>query len=642
MATWLRERLRRLFLGVMLLLAGTLGWLAWRLLLQDQQLAAQRLMEQRDTAADVVVAVLEKRLAEIRQDLGLIVNGAEPAKPPHPSDGATFVRFSSGTFRVWPEHNLAYYPEVREEPEAPASLFATADLLEFQKHDYPAAVTASRNLADSRDAKVRAAALARMARNYSSAAQPREALQTYETLARLGSVRVAGMPAALAADEGALWVLDRQGDADAARNAAVKLGRDLNSGQWPITAAAYQFLGEEVSRRLPGGASRGELPRDDLKLSAAEGAQRLWEKWTLGTSGADVSADSILLQWKASGGTLAGFEGSVRFLEGVAGELKPLFEARKVRLVLADADGRQVFGAAPAGESRPAVRLASATQLPWTVQVFSSADSAGELQSRRNLLLAVLAVLGALLLAGTWFIGHAVARELAVARLQSDFVSAVSHEFRTPLTTLCQLSELLVRGRISGEEDRQQYYQLLQSESHRLRRLVETLLNFGRLEAGKLQLRFEPIDAGALLRQSASEFEQGQQARGRHFEVATCASSTVRGDRETLRCVFWNLFENAVKYSPGTDTVWVEMARSSGQVEISVRDRGVGIPRGEQKRIFDKFVRGSAARDVDIRGTGIGLALARQIVREHGGDISVDSEPGQGSTFRVRLPGVDA
>jgi len=310
---------------------------------------------------------------------------------------------------------------------------------------------------------------------------------------------------------------------------------------------------------------------------------------------------------------------------------------------LADAEGRQLFGAPPdPGESRAAIRLASTTQLPWTVQVFSSPDSTGGLSSRRHLLLAVLGLLLALLVMGSWFIAHAVSRELAVARLQSDFVSAVSHEFRTPLTTLCQLSELLVRGRISGEDDRQQYYAMLHNESHRLRRLVETLLNFGRLEAGKMQLRFEPLDAAALLRQSAIEFEQGQQARGRHLDVATCNSSTVRGDRETLRCVFWNLFENAVKYSPGTDTVWVEMAQGGGQVEISVRDRGVGIPRGEQKRIFDKFVRGSAARDIDIRGTGIGLALARQIVREHGGDITVESDPGQGSTFRVRLPEVNS
>jgi signal transduction histidine kinase len=85
--------------------------------------------------------------------------------------------------------------------------------------------------------------------------------------------------------------------------------------------------------------------------------------------------------------------------------------------------------------------------------------------------------------------------------------------------------------------------------------------------------------------------------------------------------------------------VWVELAQSDVQVEIKVRDQGVGIPRGEQRRIFEKFVRGTAARASDVRGTGIGLALARQIVRAHGGDITLESEPGQGSTFRVALPG---
>ena len=106
--------------------------------------------------------------------------------------------------------------------------------------------------------------------------------------------------------------------------------------------------------------------------------------------------------------------------------------------------------------------------------------------------------------------------------------------------------------------------------------------------------------------------------------------------------MFWNLFENAVKYSPDCDTVWVELANSGAQVQIAVRDQGVGIPRSEQRRIFEKFVRGSAARASDVRGTGIGLAMARQIVRAHGGDITVESEPGKGSTFRVMLPGTEA
>jgi signal transduction histidine kinase len=100
----------------------------------------------------------------------------------------------------------------------------------------------------------------------------------------------------------------------------------------------------------------------------------------------------------------------------------------------------------------------------------------------------------------------------------------------------------------------------------------------------------------------------------------------------------WNLFENAAKYSPDCDTVTVMVAANPRRVEIAVRDQGIGIPRHEQRRIFEKFVRGSVARESNIRGTGIGLAMARQIVRAHGGDITVESEPGRGSTFRVLLP----
>jgi len=183
---------------------------------------------------------------------------------------------------------------------------------------------------------------------------------------------------------------------------------------------------------------------------------------------------------------------------------------------------------------------------------------------------------------------------------------------------------------------------LLYTESNRLRRLVEALLNFGRLEAGRLQFHFEEVDAAAFLRQSASEFIEAQQTFGHRLEIETLEAPKVQADRETLRCVFWNLFENAVKYSPGCDTVWVSLSRSGSQVEIAVRDQGVGIPHSEHRRIFEKFVRGSTAKEKNISGTGIGLAMARQIVRAHGGDITLKSEPGKGSTFRVVLPEMQA
>jgi two-component system sensor histidine kinase SenX3 len=111
----------------------------------------------------------------------------------------------------------------------------------------------------------------------------------------------------------------------------------------------------------------------------------------------------------------------------------------------------------------------------------------------------------------------------------------------------------------------------------------------------------------------------------------------VQADREALRCALWNLLENAVKYSPGGETVHIDVTRDGRFVEIAVRDEGIGIPRDEQRRIFDRFTRGAEARERHIGGTGIGLATAREIVRAHGGEIIVVSEPGRGSTFTIRL-----
>lgn len=159
-------------------------------------------------------------------------------------------------------------------------------------------------------------------------------------------------------------------------------------------------------------------------------------------------------------------------------------------------------------------------------------------------------------------------------------------------------------------------------------------------EANRMQFRFEDIEAVTLVLQSTAEFEQGQQSGGCRIEVTSRAESTmVRADGETLRCVFWNLFENAVKYSPDCDTVWVDLDKNGSQVEIAVRGRGIGIPRAEHRRIFEKFIRGSTARERGIRGsTGIGLAMARQIVRAHGGHVMLESEPAKGSTFGIVLP----
>jgi len=224
--------------------------------------------------------------------------------------------------------------------------------------------------------------------------------------------------------------------------------------------------------------------------------------------------------------------------------------------------------------------------------------------------------------------------------MQSDFVSAVSHEFRSPLTSIRQLSEILAFGRVPGEERRQTYYETLVRETQRLQRLVEALLNFGRMEAGARPYRFEDVDAAVLAQHVAAEFEN-EIAAGRHIELRGNGDCRFRADPEALGVALRNLVDNALKYSPDHPTVWLEWGVEKTRVAIRVRDRGAGIAPAERKHIFRKFVRGSAAATGNVKGSGVGLAMVRHIVDAHRGEIRVESEVGEGSTFTVLLPQVE-
>lgn len=247
------------------------------------------------------------------------------------------------------------------------------------------------------------------------------------------------------------------------------------------------------------------------------------------------------------------------------------------------------------------------------------------------------------ILGSGYVVYRAISRELRVAQLQSDFVAAVSHEFRSPLTTLRTITELLAQSRISDESRRRQSYVFLDRETNRLHRLVEDLLDFGRMESGRKQYRVEPHDAFDLVRATVTDFTEHAEAQG--FSVKAdlvtpegASASTIRVDEEAFRRAVRNLLDNAVKYSPVCRTVWVNATICDHRVLISVRDQGMGIDAEEKQAIFQKFVRGQAAKKAGIKGTGIGLAMVRQLSEAMGGEIRVQSEVGVGSTFTLVLP----
>jgi two-component system phosphate regulon sensor histidine kinase PhoR len=215
------------------------------------------------------------------------------------------------------------------------------------------------------------------------------------------------------------------------------------------------------------------------------------------------------------------------------------------------------------------------------------------------------------------------------------------HEIRTPLSTLCLISEELEAGNICDEEERREHYRALAEESRRLRRVILSFLEFTRIEADVAAYRFDTVDLVELIRQVGQEFEHEFASRGYRVEIQLSDETLfISANEAAIRTILWNLMDNAMKYSPICHTVWISGGRECGNVAIRVQDHGLGIPEAELTQVFRKFVRGETAKKIPIPGTGVGLAIVRHIVDLHHGEIHVQSKVGQGSTFTVLLPGL--
>jgi len=220
-------------------------------------------------------------------------------------------------------------------------------------------------------------------------------------------------------------------------------------------------------------------------------------------------------------------------------------------------------------------------------------------------------------------------------RMKTELVSIVSHELRTPLASVLGFTSLLLK-RDFEPDTRRHYLGIIDAQARRLAALLEDLLDVQRIEHEGVELATERVDVATLLDQQAQLY--AAQSPNHRLEVALEERPlTVRGDPGRLAQVVGNLLSNAIKYSPEGGTVALAAARSGDGVRVIVRDEGLGIPPDQQSRIFTKFFRGDAGA-TGITGTGLGLAVSREIVEAHGGRIGFDSNPGSGSTFWLELP----
>jgi len=247
--------------------------------------------------------------------------------------------------------------------------------------------------------------------------------------------------------------------------------------------------------------------------------------------------------------------------------------------------------------------------------------------------------LNIIILLGVWFVFRNIKREVELAQLKSDFVSNVSHELRTPLSLISMFAETLMLNRVRTEERKHDYYKIISQETVRLTAMVNKILNFSKIEAGKRIYSLQSINLNEIVKEviEAYEFHITQQGFSYDFKAAD-QQLLISGDHEAITEAIINLLDNAVKYSPKEKSIRVSTGHTDQYHFVEVSDKGQGISDTHRKAIFDKFYRATSGNVQSVKGTGLGLSLVKHIMDAHNGRIEVISSLGEGSIFRLCFP----
>jgi signal transduction histidine kinase len=628
LGSWFRSPYGLLGAFLALTLGPALGLvcLGWRLLDQDRALEAQRITERREQAADRLITALQRALQASAADLAHL-------RAPLPGEDALIAEIQPSGIRAYPDGGLLFYPAASAPQEVPPGAYREAEAYEFRGRDYAKAIAALKPLTASPNRSIRAGAWLRIARNQRKAGHLSQALKSYDELASYAETAVAGLPAELVALRSSCSLLAQQNRKGDLVKKATYLYAMLRKGSWQLSRSVYDVSAEEAAAWS--GADRS-AEAGAVALAEAVAWIEENEKLTPDDSGGTCISKQgrlvTLLRTRQSEGMRILVAGPAYIERKWLAPLAPLADKLRVEFSVKEMNP---------DSTAPTMRAPTSTGLPWTVLVANKDVQVemNEFAGRRNLLLGVFALLAIVIAAGSYTVARAIAREFAAMRLQSEFVSAVSHEFRTPLTSLRQLSEVLNEGRPLEEVRRRNYYQVLDRATSRLQKLVEGLLDFGRMEAKAMVYRKRDIDPGAFLMSVVNEFQREVADHGYRIEVNTAQNlPKIYADPDALGSAVWNLLDNAIKYSPECRTIRTEIELEGSCLAIRVKDQGLGIPAAEHSKIMRKFVRGSAAEAMGIKGTGVGLAMVKHIVHAHGGTLRIESAPGEGSTFSILLP----
>ena len=568
------RRVVGVFLALVLVPSVLLVGLGWRLFQQDRTVSLQQLQERRRQTADLAVSILEQALASAEQSLRDVASLGRVAAH---GDAAAIV-VERGRMSVAAGGRVAYLPAPAPGQPVRAEPFLDAD--EWGRNgDVSRAGAKYRELAESRDPATRAGALLRLKKGVAIEEQ-------LELLARMKSIEGAAIedvPVELFArvercrlleDLGGPWSTGKR--RRSATTSSAVAGQSAAASMTPIFTTRGAGHETDTTLRRATAAERLAAAVDAWWSSPADAGTRSGRRFTGDGLGAT-------LLWSSEGERRILLAALPEYVEREwVATTASLASRQNARILTRDPATRGAQG----DEER---RSAADTGLPWSV-VVADADLATDLaqvEGRRSLWLSGLAALVLLLGAGAYLVTRAVGRELAVARLQSDFVAAVSHEFRTPLTSMRQLTEILVDERVTDGQRRRSYYLALARQTDRLHRLVESLLDLGRLETGRSPYRLEPLDACALVRSVVDDFRARRRGHGVRIDLEIDGDAAPGGRRQGR-----------------ADERALESARQRGEVLADCRtvwvsvEREARAPADPRSRSWHRHSARRAARDL--------------------------------------------
>lgn len=309
---------------------------------------------------------------------------------------------------------------------------------------------------------------------------------------------------------------------------------------------------------------------------------------------------------------------------------------------VSDANGQTLLSSESVPENVLPVYIAFPSDLPtWSLALYREGSSlfASLIQPEKGLFLYIFIAILIILSCGLFFTLLTINNEINLSRMKSNFISTVSHEFRSPLTSIRQMAEMLVRGRVTSKEKQQKYYTTILQQSERLSHLIENILDFSKIEEGHKVFRFERADIIPVVKEIVETFQKltGDDGFQINLKIPDPLPQIVF-DRVAIAQVFHNLIDNACKYSGESRIIEVYLYSDVNWVAISIRDQGIGITKEEQEKIFSRFYRAGEELSQTVKGSGIGLTIVKQIVDAHHGEITLESSPGKGSIFTVKLP----